>query len=121
MMRAEPREASCTATSPPATVTRICPPGIDTTLAFLPMHPRGTDHCLPAALTSIVGGTTCSVTSPTIDSSSAALPIGRRCSFSRRNSAAGGRPVVSLGSELLLDSIRAIASSRPSSPTKSPS
>ena len=49
---------------PSATVTRICPPGIDTALAFLPMHPRGTDRCLPAALTSIVGGTTCSVTSP---------------------------------------------------------
>lgn len=49
---------------PSATVTRICPPGIDTALAFLPMHPRGTDRCLSAALTSIVGGTTCSVTSP---------------------------------------------------------
>lgn len=49
---------------PSATVTRICPPSIDTALAFLPMHPRGTDCCLPASLTSIVGGTTCSVTSP---------------------------------------------------------
>lgn len=114
-----PRVASWTATSSPATVMRICPPGIVTTLALLPMHRRGTDHCLPAALTGIVGGTTCTVESPTIDSGSAALPMGCRYSFSFMSSADGGSPVASLGSESLLASVRAMAARSPSRPTRS--
>ena len=42
------------------------------------------------------------------------MPIGCRNSFSRMNSAEGGSPVVSLGSELLLASMRAMAASSPS-------
>ena len=89
------------------------------TLTFLPMHARGTDHCLPAARTSMVAGTFCTLTLPTISCSARRFPIGRKCSFSFMNSTAGGRPVVSLGSALLRASMRAMASIRPCSPSKS--
>ena len=85
------------------------------------MQRRGTDHSRPAARTSMVSGTVQRVTSPTISSSRRRLPMGCRYSFSRMNSTAGGRPVVSHGSALQRASMLAIASIRPSSPTKSPS
>ena len=66
-------------------------------LGPLPMHLRGTDHCLPAALTSIVEGTVCTLTSPIICSDPRLPRTGLRYSFSFMNSRAGGRPVVSLG------------------------
>lgn len=110
---------SCTATSSPPSVTRTCPEGIATTLTFLPMQERGTDHCLPAARTSMVAGTFCTLTLPIMPCSTRRFPMGRRCSFSFMNSTAGGSPVVSLGSALLLASMRAIASIRPCSPSKS--
>lgn len=110
---------SWTATSSPPTVTLTCPDGVATTVALRPMHDLGTENWRPAALTSMVGGTTWVVTSPTISCSSLRLPTGLRCSFSRMNSAAGGTPVVPLGSALQRASMRATASLRPSSPTKS--
>ena len=118
MGRARP-DASWTATVSPPRVTRIWPDGIVTTWTSRPMQERGTDHCRPAARTSMVAGTFCTDTPPTISCRSRRLPMGRRCSFSRMNRAAGGRPVVSLGSELLLASMRAIASIMPCSPSKS--
>ena len=90
-----------------------------TTLTFLPMHALGTDHSLPAARTSMVGGTAWTLTSPIISCRSRRLPMGRRCSFSLMNRAAGGSPVVSFGSEFDLASMRATASLMPSSPSKS--
>ena len=101
--------------------TRTWPPGMATTLTRLPMQRLGTDHCLPAARTSMVGGTTCTLTSPTMDSSSAMLPTGLRDSFSRMKRAAGGRPVVAFGSSLERASIRATHPRRPSQPANSPS
>lgn len=76
---------------------------------------------MPAALTSIVDGTTWVLTSPTICSSSPMLPTGRRYSFSLMNSAAGGSPVVSLGSALDLASMWAMIPTRSASSSKSPS
>ena len=113
-------EASCTATSSPPMRTPAWPPGMATTVTRLPMQRLGTDHWRPAALTSIVGGTVWTLTSPTIDSSRRMLPIGRSASFSRMNSAAGGTPVVPLGSSLLRRSTRATHSRRPSQPANSP-
>ena len=46
--------------------------------------------------------------------------MGRRLSFSRMNSASGGRPVVRFGSEFAWASIRATASARPLHPVNSP-
>lgn len=82
-----PDAASWTATSSPAILTTTWPPGIATTLTRRPMQRLGTDHSLPAALTSMVGGTVWTLTSPTIDSRSRRFPMGRRLSFSRMNSA----------------------------------
>ena len=88
-------------------------------LALLPMQERGTDHCLPAARTSMVAGTLCTLTLPIMPCSTRRFPMGRRCSFSFMDSTAGGSPVVSLGSALLLASMRAMASTMPCSPSKS--
>ena len=48
------------------------------------------------------------------------MPTGGSASFSSMNSTDGGSPVVSLGSELLASSIRAMISSMSSQPSKSP-
>ena len=101
--------------------TLTWPPGMAMTVTRLPMQRLGTDQRRPAALTSIVGGTVWTLTSPTMDCSSLRLPIGRRASFSRMNRAFGGSPVASLGSSLLLSSMRATHSTRPSQPVNSPS
>ncbi len=98
--------ASWSATSSPSRVTRTCPEGIVTTCTVLPMQARGTDHCLPAARTSMVAGTFWTLTLPTISCRRRRLPMGRSRSFSRMNSTAGGSPVVSLGSALLRASMR---------------
>lgn len=102
-------------------VTRIRPPGATVTLTFFPMHLRGTDHSRPAALTSIVGGTRCSRTSPAISSKSLMLPTGRRLSFSFMNRAAGGSPALSLGSALERASMWAMMAIGSASSSKSPS
>lgn len=102
-------------------VIRICPPGIAITLTLRPMHLRGTDHSRPAALTSMVAGTVCSRTSPTMSSRSRMLPTGRRLSFSLMNSAAGGTPVESLGSALERASMCAMTAMSSASSSKSPS
>lgn len=102
-------------------VTRICPPGMTVTLTLRPMHLRGTDHSRPAARTSMVGGTVCSDTLPAISSRSRMLPGGLRRSFSRMNSAAGGTPVLSLGSALDRASMCAMISISSRSSSKSPS
>lgn len=115
-----PDAASWTATSSPAILTTTWPPGIATTLTRRPMQRLGTDHSLPAALTSMVGGTVWTLTSPTIDSRSRRFPMGRRLSFSRMNSASGGRPVVRFGPEFAWASTRATASTRPLHPVNSP-
>lgn len=117
---AGPEAASWTATSSPAILTTTWPPGIATTLTRRPMQRLGTDHSLPAALTSMVGGTVWTLTSPTIDSRRRRFPMGRRLSFSRMNSASGGRPVVRFGSEFAWASTRATASARPPHPVNSP-
>ena len=59
-------------------------------------------------------------TSPIASSRARRLPTGSSASFSSMNSAEGGSPVVSLGSELLASSIRAMISSMSSQPSKSP-
>lgn len=104
-----PDAASWTATSSPAILTTTWPPGIATTLTRRPMQ-RLARTTSPTALTSMVGGTVWTLTSPTIDSRSRRFPMGRRLSFSRMNSASGGRPVVRFGSELAWASTRATAS-----------
>lgn len=101
--------------------TLTWPPGMATTVTRLPMQRLGTDHRRPAARTSIVAGTVCALTSPTIPCSSRMLPTGLRASFSRMNRALGGSPVVSLGSSLLRRSMRATHSRSPSQPVNSPS
>lgn len=85
------------------------------------MQRLGTDALRPCAETSIVAGTAAtSTTSPMASCSSRALPMGRSASFSSMNRADGGMPVVSLASALQRSSMRAMTSTSPSSPSKSP-
>lgn len=112
-------EASWAATVSPSRVTLIWPEGMAMTWTSLPMQARGTDHCLPAARTSMVAGALCTLTSPTMSRRRRMLPMGRRCSFSLMNGTAGGSPVVSSGSGFERASILAMASIRPRSPSKS--
>ena len=87
----------------------------------MPMQRRGTDIFSPCADTSIVAGTLATrTTSPMASSRARALPIGSSASFSSMNRAHGGMPVVSLTSELLRSSMRAIIPSMSSQPSKSP-
>ena len=60
-------------------------------------------------------------TSPSMGSASDAEGRGFRASFSFMKSAAGGMPVSSFGSSLLLASMRAMAASMSSQPPTSPS
>ena len=94
---------------------------MQTMRAGLPMQRLGTDMGSPCALTSIVAGTLATrTTSPIASSRARRLPTGGSASFSSMNSTDGGSPVVSLGSELLASSIRAMISSMSSQPSKSP-
>lgn len=99
----------------------MAPPGMRTTRAGLPMQRLGTDMASPCALTSIVAGTLATrTTSPIASSRARRLPTGSSASFSSLNSAAGGSPVVSFGSELQPSSILAMISSMSPQPSKSP-
>ena len=92
-----------------------------TTRAGRPMQRRGTDIFSPRADTSMVSGTLAiRTTSPMASSSARALPMGSSASFSSMNRAHGGMPVVSLTSELLRSSMRAMMASMSSHPSKSP-
>lgn len=92
-----------------------------TTRAGLPMQRRGTDIFSPRADTSMVAGTfPTRTTSPMASSRARALPMGRSASFLSMNRAHGGMPVVSLTSELLRSSMRAMIASRSPHPSKSP-
>jgi hypothetical protein len=121
LMRCCDAAVPCTAAGPPPGQVLGSPPGMPTSLAFLPMQRLGTDHSLPAYPAGIVEGTLWREASPSRGSASDAEGTGFSRSFSFMKGAAGGMPASSFGSSLLLASMRAMAASMSSQlPTSRP-